>query len=145
MRESERGIAVEVRQSDEEVERGPEGRVAQEARELIHMLAATQSDLLLPLPPTSLLLHSLLQVLLAATASPYLIALAAAAGGICPLPVLAALLLSLPAAKALLDYAWTHHTDPARIAILKRYGLKWHMAVGAALVAGLAGAKVLVP
>jgi hypothetical protein len=83
------------------------------------------------------------QVLLAATASPYVIALAAAAAGVCPLPLLAALVLSLPAAKTLLDYAWAHHTDPARIAILKKFGVKWHIAVGACLTAGLAVCKAL--
>jgi hypothetical protein len=85
----------------------------------------------------------LLQVLLAATVSPYVIALGAAAAGICPLPLLAALVLSLPAAKSLVDYAWTNHTDPARIAILKKFGVKWHVAVGACLTAGLAVCKAL--
>lgn len=85
----------------------------------------------------------LLQVLLVATASPYVIALGASAAGICPLPVLAALVLSLPAAKTLLDYAWNNHTDPARIAILKKFGVKWHVAVGACLTAGLAVCKAL--
>lgn len=83
------------------------------------------------------------QVLLAATASPYIIALGAAAAGVCPIPVLAALVLSLPAAKALVDYAWAYHTMPAQIAILKKFGVKWHMAVGACLTAGLALSKAL--
>lgn len=78
-----------------------------------------------------------LQVLLAATAGPYLIALAAAAAGVCPTPLLGCLLLSLPAAKSLLDYAFANHTVPAQIAPLKRFGVRWHVAMGLSLVAGL--------
>lgn len=77
------------------------------------------------------------QVLLVATAAPYMIALAAAAAGVCPTPLLCSLLLSLPAAKALLDFAYTHHTVPAQIAPLKKYGVKWHIATGLSLVVGL--------
>lgn len=83
------------------------------------------------------------QVLLAATASPYLIALGAAAAGVCPLPALLSLALSLPAAKTLVDYAVANHTVPAQIAPLKKYGLKWHMAVAACLATGLAACRVL--
>lgn len=84
-----------------------------------------------------------LQVLLAATASPYVIALATAGLGFCPLPVLVALVLSLPAAKTLVDYAYAHHAVPAQIAILKRFGVKWHVAVGGCLTAGLVVCKAL--
>ncbi|WIA34374.1 hypothetical protein OEZ86_012710 [Tetradesmus obliquus] len=77
------------------------------------------------------------QVLLAATAGPYLIALAAAAAGVCPTPLLGCLLLSLPAAKSLLDYAFANHTVPAQIAPLKKFGVRWHVAMGLSLVAGL--------
>jgi hypothetical protein len=69
--------------------------------------------------------------------SPYIIALAAAAAGVCPAPVLLCLTLSLPAAKALLDYAVANHTSPSRIAILKKFGVMWHIAAGLALTAGL--------
>lgn len=89
------------------------------------------------------MLPTALQVLLAATASPYIIILGAAAAGVCPLPLLAALVLSLPAAKTLVDYAYTNHTVPARIAILKKFGVKWHVAVGTCLTAGLAVCKAL--
>ncbi|KAF6265571.1 UbiA prenyltransferase family-domain-containing protein [Scenedesmus sp. NREL 46B-D3] len=77
------------------------------------------------------------QVLLAATAAPYLVALAAAAAGACPTPLLGCLLLSLPAAKSLLDFAFANHTVPAQIAPLKKYGVRWHVAMGLSLVAGL--------
>jgi hypothetical protein len=83
------------------------------------------------------------QVLLAATASPYVLALAGAAAGVVPLPLLLALLPSLPPAKALLDYARAHHTSPARIAALKKFGVQWHIAVGASLAAGLAACAAL--
>jgi hypothetical protein len=81
--------------------------------------------------------RSLPQVLTAATAAPYLIALAAAAAGVCPTPLLCCMLLSLPAAKSLLDFAFTNHTVPAQIAPLKKYGVRWHVAMGLSLVAGL--------
>lgn len=72
-----------------------------------------------------------------------MIALAAAAAGVCPLPVLAALVLSLPAGKTLVDYAWANHQVPAQIAILKKFGVKWHVAMGACLIAGLAVCRAL--
>lgn len=84
-----------------------------------------------------------MQVLLAATASPYIILLGAAVAGTCPLPVLAAVAASLPAAKALLDYAWANHTVAEDIAPLKKYGIKWHISMGAALIVGLVAARLL--
>jgi hypothetical protein len=77
------------------------------------------------------------QALTAATAAPYLIALAAAAAGMCPTHLLGCMLLSLPAAKSLLDFAFANHTVPAQIAPLKKYGVRWHVAMGLSLVAGL--------
>jgi hypothetical protein len=82
-------------------------------------------------------------VLLASTASPYVLALAGAAAGVLPLPVLLALTASLPAAKALLDFAWANHTVAAQIAPLKKFGVKWHVAVGATLTASLAACRAL--
>eukprot|EP00879_Flechtneria_rotunda_P013950 GHRR01014570.1.p1 GENE.GHRR01014570.1~~GHRR01014570.1.p1 ORF type:complete len:382 (+),score=117.61 GHRR01014570.1:352-1497(+) len=77
------------------------------------------------------------EVLVAATAAPYMIALAAAIAGICPTPLLLCLLLSLPSAKTLVDFAYTNHAVPAKIAPLKKFGVKWHSAVGLCLAAGL--------
>lgn len=80
----------------------------------------------------------LLQVLAVATASPYIIALGAAAAGILPVTLLACLTASLQPAKQLLDYAFENHSVPAKIAPLKKFGVKWHIAVGLCLTAGLA-------
>lgn len=77
------------------------------------------------------------QVLRAATSAPYLIAVAAAAAGICPMPLLGCLLLTLPAASRLLCFAAANHALPAQIASLKKFGVCWHVAVGLSLVAGL--------
>jgi 1,4-dihydroxy-2-naphthoate octaprenyltransferase len=79
----------------------------------------------------------LLQVLLAATAAAYLISLAATAAGVLPIPLLSCILLSLPAAKRLLDFAYANHAVPAQIAPLKKYGVCGHVAMGLSLVAGL--------
>lgn len=57
--------------------------------------------------------------------------------GILPVTLLACLAASLPAAKQLLDFAFDNHTVAAKIAPLKKYGVKWHVAVGFSLVAGL--------
>eukprot|EP00878_Enallax_costatus_P047251 GHUV01057708.1.p1 GENE.GHUV01057708.1~~GHUV01057708.1.p1 ORF type:complete len:129 (+),score=37.97 GHUV01057708.1:242-628(+) len=83
------------------------------------------------------LLLSLLQVLAVATASPYLIALAAAAAGVLPVTLLACLTVSLQPAKQLLDFADANHMVPAAIAPLKKFGVKWHIAVGLSLTLGL--------
>jgi 1,4-dihydroxy-2-naphthoate octaprenyltransferase len=49
-----------------------------------------------------------------------------------------ALLLSLPAAKALLSFAEANHTVPAAIAPLKIFATKLHMSFGMTLICGLA-------
>eukprot|EP00878_Enallax_costatus_P029182 GHUV01031622.1.p1 GENE.GHUV01031622.1~~GHUV01031622.1.p1 ORF type:complete len:213 (+),score=43.39 GHUV01031622.1:285-923(+) len=77
------------------------------------------------------------KVLAVATASPYLIALAAAAAGVLPVTLLACLTVSLQPAKQLLDFADANHMVPAAIAPLKKFGVKWHIAVGLSLTLGL--------
>lgn len=77
------------------------------------------------------------QVLRYAVAAPYAVAAAAALGGACSPALLLVMGSSLPAAQALLEYAEEHHRVPAKIAALKKYGVRWHIAVGVALTAGL--------
>lgn len=45
-------------------------------------------------------------------------------------------------AMALVDFAKRTHQEPEAVRPLKRYALKWHMALGAALTAGFAAARV---
>jgi 1,4-dihydroxy-2-naphthoate octaprenyltransferase len=78
------------------------------------------------------------RVLRGALAGTYAVALALTAAGALPLPALLATAASLPAARALLAFADANHADAAAIAPLKRYAVKWHIAFGLALVAGLA-------
>jgi 1,4-dihydroxy-2-naphthoate octaprenyltransferase len=78
------------------------------------------------------------RALAAAAAAPYAVAAAAAAAGALPVAAAAAMVVSLPAARALVRFAEEHHTVPERVAPLKRYAIKWHVAVAAALAAGLA-------
>ncbi|KIY95603.1 hypothetical protein MNEG_12357 [Monoraphidium neglectum] len=92
------------------------------------------------------------QVLEAAVAAPYVLALAGAAAGALPLGVLAFSAFSLPAARDLVLFARENHRVAARIAPLKRYAIRWHVAFALALVAGLAqaagaarGASVCIP
>ncbi|EIE20367.1 hypothetical protein COCSUDRAFT_57519 [Coccomyxa subellipsoidea C-169] len=59
-----------------------------------------------------------------------------------PLTCLFAQILSVPSAMALLDFAKRTHQQPEAVRPLKRYALKWHMALGAALTAGFAAARL---
>ena len=45
-------------------------------------------------------------------------------------------------AMALVDFAKRTHQEPEAVRPLKRYALKWHMALGAALTAGFVAARV---
>lgn len=47
-----------------------------------------------------------------------------------------------PQAMELLDFAKRTHAVPEEVRPLKRYALRWHMALGAALAAGLAAARL---
>lgn len=77
----------------------------------------------------------------AGVAATYALAVGAAAAGALPAAAaLGALLLSVPAARALIAFARDNHTVPEKIAPLKRYAIKWHVAVALGLIIGLAGA-----
>jgi 1,4-dihydroxy-2-naphthoate octaprenyltransferase len=80
------------------------------------------------------------RVLRASAALPYARALAGGAAGLLPLPAVLATALSLPAALDMVRFAELNHEVPARVARLKIFATKWHMAFGFALVAGLLGA-----
>lgn len=43
---------------------------------------------------------------------------------------------------ALVDFAKRTHLEPEEVRPLKRYALKWHMALGASLAIGLAAARL---
>ncbi len=45
-------------------------------------------------------------------------------------------------AMALVDFAKRTHEEPEAVRPLKRFALKWHMALGASLAAGLAIARL---
>lgn len=45
-------------------------------------------------------------------------------------------------AMALVDFAKRTHLEPKEVRPLKRYALKWHMALGASLAIGLAAARL---
>lgn len=81
------------------------------------------------------------RVLALVVAATYAAAAAAAAAGALPPLALLCALASVPAARALVRFAEENHTVPERVAPLKRYAIKWHVAFAAALVAGLAGAR----
>jgi len=81
------------------------------------------------------------RVLEVAVAAPYLLALAAAVAGALPAAVVLCALGSMPAARALLQFAEANRAVPERIAPLKRYAIRWHVLLGLALVVGLAGAS----
>lgn len=95
-------------------------------------------DKMRPPAPAVAVLCPAPQVLKAAVAAPYVLAAAGTAVGVVPLVLLPVLALSLPAARALLAFANANHTVPELIAPLKKFGVAWHVAVGAALVVTLA-------
>jgi 1,4-dihydroxy-2-naphthoate octaprenyltransferase len=80
------------------------------------------------------------RVLRAAAAAPYAAAVASGVAGLLPLPAVLATALSLPSALAMVRFADENHEVPARVARLKIFATKWHMAFGFALVAGLLAA-----
>lgn len=82
------------------------------------------------------------RVLEVSVAAPYALALAGAAAGALPPAVLVFSLISLPAARELILFARDNYAVPARIAPLKRYAIKWHVAFGFALMIGLAAARL---
>ncbi|KAK9917091.1 hypothetical protein WJX75_000805 [Coccomyxa subellipsoidea] len=59
-----------------------------------------------------------------------------------PLTCMFAQILSVPSAMALVDFAKRTHLEPEEVRPLKRYALKWHMALGASLAIGLAAARL---
>ncbi|GBF97481.1 hypothetical protein Rsub_10404 [Raphidocelis subcapitata] len=81
------------------------------------------------------------RVLALAVAATYAAAAAGAASGALPPLALLCALASAPAARALVRFADENYSVPERVAPLKRYAIKWHVAVAAALVVGLAGAR----
>ena len=74
-------------------------------------------------------------------ALPYLLLAASVAAGLLPAACLAAALISLPGAKALLDFAAQHRLVPDAIKPLKKYAIKWHTPFGLAVAAGLIWAR----
>ncbi|BDA50723.1 probable UbiA prenyltransferase domain-containing protein 1 [Coccomyxa sp. Obi] len=77
------------------------------------------------------------QVLRAGVLLTYLLLDVAAALSWLPLTCLFAQILSVPSAMALVDFGKRTHEEPELVRPLKRYALKWHMALGASLAAGL--------
>ncbi|CAK0787294.1 hypothetical protein CVIRNUC_010512 [Coccomyxa viridis] len=78
------------------------------------------------------------EVLRAAVIFLYMAIDAAAALQWLPLSCCLTQLLSVPAAMAMLDFAKQNHAIPEVIRPLKKYALKWHMAVAAGLALGFA-------
>jgi 1,4-dihydroxy-2-naphthoate octaprenyltransferase len=74
---------------------------------------------------------------------PYLLLLSAGVAGVVPLLVPLVCLLSLPQARDLVQFAFMNHTVPAAIAPLKRWAIKWHVAMAACLIAGQLGAGLV--
>jgi 1,4-dihydroxy-2-naphthoate octaprenyltransferase len=77
------------------------------------------------------------RVLRAAAAAPYAFAVAGSLAGLLPLAAVLATAVSLPAALSMIRFAEAHHEVPARVAKLKQFATKWHVAFCLALVAGL--------
>ncbi|KAK9823681.1 hypothetical protein WJX72_004586 [[Myrmecia] bisecta] len=78
-----------------------------------------------------------LKVLRSAVIALYVLAAAGSAAGLLPWTVPAAMVVSLPKARSLLDFAEAHLHVPALIKPLKQYAVKWHCMAGIAIVVGL--------
>ncbi len=82
------------------------------------------------------------QLLRVASTVPYLLVLGGSVASILPVHVLMATVLSLPAARHLIEFAIRNHRVPSRIAALKNFATQWHIAFGLSLVLGLVASRV---
>ena len=88
-------------------------------------------------------MHNAYLALAALVAAGPLIALAAAAAGALPLPAAGATLAATPAAVTLVAFVAANRADPSRVFRAKFFAVRWHMATGALLSAGLVASRLL--